>query len=145
VTSDQCSGAVGWRADGGQRCEQHQRCYERTKRKQALLSWGVAALIVATFAVVVNALIGPESGPSQARAWEVCHESAAATLDIGPGARFAELPSHPSERVKVRLTTDLYSVFSYYEMPDMSRREFVCTVRYLGKDDWQMVDLTVAP
>jgi len=143
--SEQCGGQVDWRADGSKRCERHQRLYERARRKQTLLSWTVAALLVVAVAVAVNALIRPEQGPSQARAWDVCHEYAAATLDVGPGAQFAELPSNPSERVKLLLASDLYRVFSYYELPDMSRREFLCTVRYLRHDEWEVAELTVAP
>ena len=143
--SDQCGGAVDWRADGGKRCERHQGIYERSRRKQRILSWTVAALIVVAAAVVVNALIRPEQGPSQARAWDVCHEYAAATLEIGPGTRFGELPANPSERVKVVLASDLYRVFSYYVLPDLTRRDFLCTVRYLGNDEWEVAGMTVAP
>jgi hypothetical protein len=55
-------------------------------------------------------------------------------LDLSPAARFAELPLDPSERVKLRLTSDLYRVFSYYEVPGAKHQDFVCTVRHLGND-----------
>ena len=143
--SDACGGEVDWRTDGGKRCERHQGIYERSRRKQRLLSWTVAALIVVAAAVVVNALIRPEQGPSQAQAWDICHEYAAATLEISPGTRFAELPANPSERVKVILASDLYRVFSYYVLPDLTRRDFLCTVRYLGNDEWEVAGIAVAP
>jgi len=95
--------------------------------------------------VITNALIGPEEGPSQARAWEVCHEYAAGTLDLPTDAQFAELPTNPSERVKLIVASDLYRVLSYYELPDAVHRDFLCTVRYLGHDKWEMADFAVAP
>ena len=142
---DGCDGAVQWQTDGAKRCLQHQRLYERASRRSRLVSLTVAALIVVVGAVVENMLIRPEQGPSQARAWEVCHEHAITNLDLPEGTRFAELPLNPSDRVKLSLGSDEYLVFSSYEVPDGSRREFLCTVRYLGHDEWEVADLTVGP
>lgn len=142
---DGCDGAVHWQTDGAKRCLQHQRLYERTSRRSRLVSLTVAALIVVVGAVVVNLLIRPEQGPSQARAWEVCHEHTSANLDLQAGTRFAELPPNPSDRVKLSLGSDVYFVFSFFELADGSRREFRCTVRYLGHDEWEVADLTVGP
>ena len=134
-----------WQTDGVQRCVQHQRLYERASRRSRLVSLTVAALIVVVGAAVVNMLIRPEQGPSQARAWEICHEHATRNLDLQAGTRFAELPPNPSDRVKLSLGSDGYLVLSHYELPDGSRREFLCTVRYLGHDEWEVADLTVGP
>ena len=140
-----CSGEVKWQTDGTKRCDRHQRLHERLRRKQRLLALPVTALIVVIGATVVNALIRPEEGPSQAKAWEVCHDRATAVLDLPEGARFAGSPLDPSERVKLLLASDLYRVYSYYEVPGSIRTEFVCTVRYLGNDRWEVADLTMAP
>jgi hypothetical protein len=143
--SERCEGRVEWRHDGIKRCDEHQRRHETARRKQTFLSLTVALLAVAVGVVVVNALIRPEQGPSQARAWEVCHGHAANNLDLPEGTHFAELPLSPSDRVKLSLGSDVYFVFSYYELADLTRRDFRCTVRYLGHDEWVVADLTVAP
>ena len=43
------------------------------------------------------------------------------------------------------LASDLYRVSSYYVLPDLTRREFLCTVRYFGNDEWEVAGMTVAP
>ncbi len=143
--SDACSGPVRWQADGAKRCSRHQRLYEHASRRRRLVSGIVAILLVVATGVIVNALIRPEEGPSQARAWEVCHEYAIANLDLPAGTRFGELPPNPSDRVKLSPGSNVYFVFSYYEPADLPLREFRCAVRYLGHDDWEVADLTVAP
>ena len=107
---EHCEGRVDWQSDGNRRCEEHQRRHEAARRKQTFLSLTVAVLIVAAGAVVVNALIRPEEGPSQARAWEVCHEYATNNFDLPEGTQFAELPLNPSDRVKLSLGSDVYFV-----------------------------------
>ena len=134
-----------WQTDGAKRCFQHQRLFERARRKSRLVSFTVAVVVIVTLGVIVNALIRPEQKPSQARAWEVCHEYATENLDLPEGARFAELPLNPSDRVKLSLGSDVYLVFSYYELPDLSHRDFQCAVRYLGRDEWEVANLTLGP
>ena len=134
-----------WQTDGAKRCVQHQQLYERASRRSRLVSLTVAVLIVVVVAAVVNVLIRTEQGPSQARAWDVCHEYATKSLDLRAGTRFAELPPNPSDRVKLSIGSDVYFVVSHYLLPDGARREFLCTVRYLGHDEWEVADLTVGP
>ncbi len=132
--SDHCEGRVDWQSDGNRRCEEHQHRHEKARRKHTFLALTVAVLIVVGGAVLANALIRPEEGPSQAGAWDAWHEDAANHLDLPEGAQFAELPLNPSDRVKLSLSSDIYSVFSYYELADLTRRDFRCTVRYLGHE-----------
>jgi len=60
-------------------------------------------LIVIAIGIVANALIRPNEGPSQTLAWEVCEAYVVDNLDLPAGARFAELPPNPSERVKIQV------------------------------------------
>ena len=143
--SEECEGEVEWQVDGAKRCGHHQRVRDRQRRKQGLVSWTVAALVVVAVGLIVNVIIQPDDGPSQARAWDECEDYAAVNLDLPTGARFAQFPANPSDRVKLQLGSNRYTVYSYYETPDTQRREFLCTVSYLGGDDWQIVDLAVAP
>lgn len=109
------------------------------------MSWTVALLVVVTVGLIFNFIVRPDEGPSQARAWHECESYAAVKLDLPTGARFPQLPANPSDRVKLQLGSNRYTVYSYYETPDTQRRDFLCTVSYLGDDNWQIVDLALAP
>ncbi len=110
-------------------------------RRQRLMSWTVAAVIVLIVGVIANIVFRPEEGPSQARAWDVCEDYAKNNLDLADGARFAEFPANPSDRVKLQLGSNRYDVYSFYQLPDVDRQDFRCTVAYLGGDEWQVLNL----
>jgi hypothetical protein len=143
--SEQCDGEVQWQDDGAKRCVRHQLLFERDRRKQRLLAWTVAALVVVGLGIVANALTQPDEGPSQTRAWEVCEDYVVENLDLPAGPGFAELPANPSERVKIQLGSNRYDVFSYYQSSDVDRTDFRCTVAYLGGGDWEVLRLVTAP
>lgn len=143
--SERCEGEVQWQADGAKRCARHQLLFERRRRKQKLLTWSVAVLIVVGLGIVANALIRPDEGPSQTRAWEVCEGYVVDNVDLPVGASFADLPANPSERVKIELGSNRYDVFSYYESSAADRIEYRCTVSYLGSGDWQVLTLVTEP
>ena len=142
---EQCEGDVSWQADGSKRCVRHQLLFERQRRRQRLLTWTLALLSVIGMGIVANALIRPDEGPSQTRAWEGCEAYALDSLDLPPGTRFAEVPANPSERVKIQLGSNRYDVFSYYQAPAADRVDFRCTVAYLGGGDWEVLRLVTAP
>ena len=143
--SEMCDGPVEWQTDGAKRCSRHQLLYERSKRRRLLLTGTIAVVVIVVAGMIVNLLIRPDEGPSQARAWEICLNHAAANLDLPAGAMFAELPTNPSEAVKIQLGSNRYDVWSRYENADGTRRRFHCTVAYQGSDDWEVLRFDVEP
>lgn len=147
---DGCRGEVHWQLDGRTRCAFHAARLRRRRIARGAATWIAVLLIVVAGGVGVNALIDhPREGPSQAKAWEVCHDAVA---DLVPVEALLPPPPNPgdiSDSVKIQIPLNIYVVRLLVDVPDpdgtVSTRDYRCTISYLEPDGWRISRIDLVP